>query len=244
MPVLGTKNAAPTDAGKSCVHNGKTYQNGKSFKVDCNTCTCNKGTVGCTRMACATDNHGRCPPSDPNAITICLVECGDDNGCPGNQLCCTNGCRASCTNPVGIGQPCQFALLNYVKKNHAIIKDKCTKKEKASKTTVIHVNVRMAMLPAHALHVHGEVICTKKVCGGSGGKPCISKAKHTKMEIASQLTAIRAHAEMEYHFDCPGLEKCCSTGCGRSFSIPDGSFAGCVVNGKKVQRRRRTTNRP
>ncbi|KAH3845331.1 hypothetical protein DPMN_087610 [Dreissena polymorpha] len=81
----------------------------------------------------------------------------------------------------------QFAFLYYVKKNHAIIKDKCTKKEKASKTTVIHVNVRMAMLPAHALHVHAENLV-------------FLMAEHTKMERASQVTAIRAHAEMEYHY--------------------------------------------
>ena len=62
----------------------------------------------------AEGNPGRCPPSDPNAITICLVECGDDNGCPGNQLCCTNGCRASCTNPVGRKLNIDNKKINYM----------------------------------------------------------------------------------------------------------------------------------
>jgi hypothetical protein len=38
--------------GRPCTHKGKTYQDGESFKDDCNTCNCNDGIAGCTRMAC------------------------------------------------------------------------------------------------------------------------------------------------------------------------------------------------
>jgi len=35
-----------------CVWNGKTYENGDSFKDDCNTCNCNGGQVACTLAIC------------------------------------------------------------------------------------------------------------------------------------------------------------------------------------------------
>jgi len=43
----------PTDTS-SCVYDGKTYQQGESFKDKdgCNSCGCEKGEVACTMMAC------------------------------------------------------------------------------------------------------------------------------------------------------------------------------------------------
>jgi hypothetical protein len=38
--------------GRPCDHKGKTYQDGESFKDDCNTCNCNDGIAACTLMAC------------------------------------------------------------------------------------------------------------------------------------------------------------------------------------------------
>jgi len=35
-----------------CVWNGKTYENGDSFKDDCNTCNCRGGQVACTLAIC------------------------------------------------------------------------------------------------------------------------------------------------------------------------------------------------
>ncbi|GJQ72557.1 hypothetical protein Trydic_g1228 [Trypoxylus dichotomus] len=43
---------------------------------------------------------GRCPPSDPDIVTICLVTCNDDSDCTGINKCCTVGCLRSCRNPV------------------------------------------------------------------------------------------------------------------------------------------------
>ena len=38
----------------SCTYNGKTYKNGEGFRIDCNSCTCENGQIGCTEMACDT----------------------------------------------------------------------------------------------------------------------------------------------------------------------------------------------
>jgi len=39
-------------SGKSCTVNGVTYQNGESFRNDCNSCSCINGEAACTLMAC------------------------------------------------------------------------------------------------------------------------------------------------------------------------------------------------
>ncbi|KAM6242639.1 actinia tenebrosa protease inhibitors-like isoform 2-T2 [Spheniscus humboldti] len=44
--------------------------------------------------------RGFCPRSDPNLVTICLVDCGSDSECPGNQKCCSMGCHVQCVTPV------------------------------------------------------------------------------------------------------------------------------------------------
>jgi len=37
----------------TCQYQGKTYQEGESFKDACNSCSCESGQVACTLMACA-----------------------------------------------------------------------------------------------------------------------------------------------------------------------------------------------
>ncbi|XP_070621293.1 mucin-2 [Erythrolamprus reginae] len=39
-----------------CIHNQEFYPNGETINVDCNTCTCQKGSWKCTNKAC----HGTC----------------------------------------------------------------------------------------------------------------------------------------------------------------------------------------
>uniref|UniRef100_A0A8D2IZP5 Mucin 2, oligomeric mucus/gel-forming n=1 Tax=Varanus komodoensis TaxID=61221 RepID=A0A8D2IZP5_VARKO len=39
-----------------CIHNNEFYSSGKQIKVDCNTCTCQKGSWKCTGIAC----YGTC----------------------------------------------------------------------------------------------------------------------------------------------------------------------------------------
>lgn len=39
--------------GGECVHDGKIYQPGESYQLDCNTCSCSNGDFACTAMACA-----------------------------------------------------------------------------------------------------------------------------------------------------------------------------------------------
>jgi hypothetical protein len=42
------------DSSSSCCKaaDGKIYHNGESFPKDCNTCTCNNGSINCTMMLC------------------------------------------------------------------------------------------------------------------------------------------------------------------------------------------------
>jgi hypothetical protein len=38
--------------GKSCVYEGRTYDDGDEWACSCNTCSCNDGELGSTRLAC------------------------------------------------------------------------------------------------------------------------------------------------------------------------------------------------
>ncbi|KAK7109139.1 mucin-5B-like [Littorina saxatilis] len=50
-----------------CTHGGKDYQNGESFQQDCNTCTCESGTLTCTKKTCSK----RCSATgDPHYLTF------------------------------------------------------------------------------------------------------------------------------------------------------------------------------
>src|SRR6476620_7350010 len=40
--------------GATCALDGKTYAEGESANVDCNTCICTNGSMACTQKACAT----------------------------------------------------------------------------------------------------------------------------------------------------------------------------------------------
>ena len=40
-----------------CVVNGKTYLEGDTYKIECNTCRCVNGVSACTRMACLGCTH-------------------------------------------------------------------------------------------------------------------------------------------------------------------------------------------
>ncbi len=47
--------------------------------------------------------RGRCPAVDPNAIGVCVEQCGADSDCLGTQKCCSNGCGTYCTEPIQPG---------------------------------------------------------------------------------------------------------------------------------------------
>ncbi|XP_045207930.2 WAP four-disulfide core domain protein 2-like isoform X1 [Mercenaria mercenaria] len=90
----------PVGNGKSCFYNGKKYENGETFKVLCNTCTCTEGKVSCTEKACL-PKPGHCPRQDPDKAGICILGCIFDWGCQGVKKCCSNGCGMMCMLPLG-----------------------------------------------------------------------------------------------------------------------------------------------
>ncbi len=48
----GTPDCLWKSSPNTCKNKGKTYTEGQSFKIDCNTCGCNNGQIQCTLMAC------------------------------------------------------------------------------------------------------------------------------------------------------------------------------------------------
>jgi len=90
---------------QGCEYNGKTYSEGESFKVDCNTCSCNNGLVACTLMACLGCEAVQCEEGNTcfveNGVATCkpscaVLDCGDQKSCyvdnEGNAHCCTDPC--------------------------------------------------------------------------------------------------------------------------------------------------------
>ncbi|XP_053408337.1 kielin/chordin-like protein isoform X2 [Mercenaria mercenaria] len=95
----------PIDGGGQCVHKGKTYQDGETFMDECNTCNCNNGVAGCTRMACP-GTPGRCPKPVGGVVGICVDSCSSDYDCPTGEKCCSNGCGQTCMKPIDGGGQC------------------------------------------------------------------------------------------------------------------------------------------
>jgi hypothetical protein len=83
--------------GGACVHDGKLYQPGESYPLDCNTCTCSGGDFACTVMACGNgcmhDGQLHAPGSTFPAGDGCnSCYCDVD----GSVSCTLVGCAATC----------------------------------------------------------------------------------------------------------------------------------------------------
>ncbi|XP_070190984.1 papilin-like isoform X1 [Littorina saxatilis] len=100
----------PVSPVKVCEVEGKTYQVGESFKIDCNTCSCRpSGFPVCTLIACESTmtpatKPGQCPPPlFTGEEVVCTELCLNDNSCEGSQKCCSTGCGGlECTDAVPI----------------------------------------------------------------------------------------------------------------------------------------------
>ena len=51
-----------------------------------------------------TEKDGLCPAAPNGTFGICVESCGNDQECPGDEKCCSNGCGHSCVAPIPIGK--------------------------------------------------------------------------------------------------------------------------------------------
>ncbi len=88
-----------TDAAGMCVHEGKLYQPGESFAIDCNSCTCTGGDFACTTKGCvngcfhdgevhphgstfpAGDGCNTCSCGANGSVSCTLAACGGSGSC-------------------------------------------------------------------------------------------------------------------------------------------------------------------
>lgn len=91
-----------TGTAQSCNYKGVTYKNDENFKEDCNSCSCQDGTVVCTEIACE-DDYTPLGDEDEEQTDSCLYEGNvyrngegftDVDGC--NSCSCENG-SVQCT---------------------------------------------------------------------------------------------------------------------------------------------------
>ncbi|XP_070544252.1 SCO-spondin-like [Ptychodera flava] len=63
----------------------------------CEICLCKKIPIADSTR---TRNGMVCPQVEAEIFGICMNECGNDNDCTDNKMCCSNGCGRMCTEPV------------------------------------------------------------------------------------------------------------------------------------------------
>ncbi|XP_060554606.1 kielin/chordin-like protein isoform X3 [Ruditapes philippinarum] len=225
--------------GRPCIHKGKTYQDGESFKDDCNTCNCNDGFAGCTRMACP-DRPGTCPqPRETIGLGACLNECNADSECPYGQKCCSNGCGRVCMNALGGGgQSCVHNGITY--QDGETFKDDCNT---CRCNNGFAACTRMACPKKPCVYYgityrDGETFkdqCNDCVCN-DGNAACTMKAcpevkpGQCPPEISSGSCVNRCTTDLS----CPGREKCCSNGCGTLCLPPTMGGRPCYHNGQTI----------
>ena len=111
-------------SGTSCTYEGKTYADGERFPASdgCNSCACQKGSVSCTLLACATGCQSGGQWYQPGDTF--KVDCNSCVCQAGGQVSCTDiGCVDQCSALQG-----QYAAtLERAKVCNPAQADECTK---------------------------------------------------------------------------------------------------------------------
>uniref|UniRef100_S4RCB5 WAP domain-containing protein n=1 Tax=Petromyzon marinus TaxID=7757 RepID=S4RCB5_PETMA len=140
---------------------------------------------------------GSCPKQRPGTIGICVNLCKDDDSCTGEQKCCSNGCGRTCMEPVRPDKPGACAFVNMSNIRCESHDNKC----------------------ADDQDCQGD----RKCCNTGCRKPCccaiISPVKRKPgfcPYVNAQLIKCAYRPDLnrcQQDWQCPGKEKCCSSGC-------------------------------
>jgi len=120
-PPLPPSSSTGSSTGSSLTHlmcttaNGESVEDGVSVKVECNTCTCSRGILSCTEMACTgcIDEDG--VPKEEEATWTSNADCPKTMLCRGGKITVTHkasGCKKlHDLSTIGIGVSCILFFL-------------------------------------------------------------------------------------------------------------------------------------
>uniref|UniRef100_S4RCB1 WAP domain-containing protein n=1 Tax=Petromyzon marinus TaxID=7757 RepID=S4RCB1_PETMA len=141
----------------------------------------------------AADKPGSCPKQRPGTIGICVNLCKDDDSCTGEQKCCSNGCGRTCMEPVRPDKPGACAFVNMSNIRCESHDNKC----------------------ADDQDCQGDRKCCNTGCRKECTKPVKRKPGFCPY-VNAQLIKCAYRPDLnrcQQDWQCPGKEKCCSSGC-------------------------------
>ncbi|XP_078730460.1 uncharacterized protein LOC144945803 isoform X1 [Lampetra fluviatilis] len=145
-------------------------------------------------LSAAADRSGSCPKRRPGTVGTCVNLCEDDDSCPGKQKCCSNGCGRTCMEPVRPDKPGACAFVNTSKIRCLSHENKCADDQ--------------------------DCPDDRKCCDTTGcGKQCTRPVQRRPgfcPYVNAQLSKCAYRPDLnrcQQDWQCPGKEKCCSSGC-------------------------------
>ncbi|XP_078468569.1 WAP four-disulfide core domain protein 8-like [Lampetra planeri] len=145
---------------------------------------------------------GSCPTPPPDAVGTCDEACKDDESCPGEQKCCSNGCGHGCVEPLALhpvdplpDKPgeCRYVNTALVRCSIKAAIDECKQDWQCpGKQKCCNVGCKLK--------------CSKPVKNKHGFCPYVD-TRLIKCAFRPDLN------KCQQDWQCPGKEKCCSSGC-------------------------------
>ncbi|XP_078000283.1 uncharacterized protein LOC144452853 isoform X2 [Glandiceps talaboti] len=148
---------------------------------------------------------GQCPALPGSSVGICVELCTIDDDCPADFKCCSNGCGHVCQPP--------------------------TEKPGFCPAAETIPNEEIFGICANTCGMDRDCPSTKKCCSNAcGGHVCI-EAENAMREKPGTCPVVRdggvfgVCADMcTIDQECPGEQKCCSTGCGHECTVVFGGL--------------------
>ncbi|XP_078468534.1 uncharacterized protein LOC144731390 [Lampetra planeri] len=166
---------------------------------------------------------GSCPTPPPGTVGTCDEACTDDESCPGEQKCCSNGCGHSCVEPQVLWlSDVQLPVLKPIPVEPGRVKPEvrpgCCRDPDP-------FHIQFCIWKNDLCRGDGECPGAQKCCPHPCGNRCEDvkpvKAGSCPVWNFSRIVCIRYHEGCSSDDDCPNKQKCCSVPCGVSCLDPD-----------------------
>ncbi|XP_075929276.1 uncharacterized protein LOC116950820 isoform X2 [Petromyzon marinus] len=160
---------------------------------------------------------GSCPTLPPDTMGTCDEACTDDDSCPGEQKCCSNGCGHSCVDPQVLGPSgLTLPVLKPIQVEPGRVKPEvrpgCCREPDP-------FHIQYCIWKNDRCRGDGECPGVQKCCPHSCGNRCedVKPGKPKPGECPFVYTSLIRCAfrppQCSEDWQCPGEQKCCNTGC-------------------------------